>query len=71
MRDMDFQQQTRRTGRCIDSDELGEVLGLSSRTIDRLREAGAITYRRFGKNQIRFAPEDVAEYIERCRVIGG
>jgi excisionase family DNA binding protein len=53
---------------CLNTEELGEYLGLSGRTIDRLRQTGALTYRRFG-SQIRFAPEDVAAFVAQSRVL--
>jgi excisionase family DNA binding protein len=56
--------------RCLDTEQLGEHLGLSGRTIDRLRQTGAISYRRFG-HQIRFAQEDVAEFLAQSRVVEG
>jgi excisionase family DNA binding protein len=56
--------------RFLDTEELGEYLGLSGRTIDRLRQTGAISYRRFG-HQIRFSPEDIAEFVAKSRVVDG
>jgi excisionase family DNA binding protein len=56
--------------RCLDTEELGEYLGLSGRTIDRLRQTCAISYRRFG-SQVRFSPEDIAEFVAQSRVVEG
>jgi excisionase family DNA binding protein len=56
--------------RCLDTEELGEYLGLSGRTIDRLRQTGALSYRRFG-SQVRFSPEDIAEFVSKSRVLEG
>ena len=55
---------------CFDSGELGEYLGLSIRSIDRLRLSGAISYRCFG-HQIRFAPEDIDQFLAQSRVAEG
>ena len=57
--------------RCLDSQQLGEYLGLSVRSIDRLREGGAISYLRIGGGSIRFAPEDVVAFIAQSRVVEG
>ena len=57
--------------RCLDSQELAEFLGVSVRSLDRLREAGAISYLRIGGGSIRFAPEDVARFIAKSRVAEG
>jgi predicted DNA-binding transcriptional regulator AlpA len=57
--------------RCLDSEELGEFLGLSVRSIDRLRQSGALTYLRLGNQTIRFAPEDIAEFVAKSRVVEG
>ena len=56
--------------RCLDTEGLGQYLGLSARTIDRLRQSGELPYRRFGY-QVRFAPEDVAEFVAKSRVVEG
>jgi hypothetical protein len=53
---------------CLDSEGLGVYCGLSIRSIDRLRQKGELSYRRFG-SQVRFAPQDVAEFIAKCRVV--
>ena len=52
---------------CLDGQDVAELLGVSTRTIDRLRESGALTFRRVG-HQVRFVAEDVAEYLDRIRV---
>jgi excisionase family DNA binding protein len=52
---------------CLDAQDVAEILGVSLRTIDRLRQSGSLTFRRVG-HQIRFVPQDVADYLDRSRV---
>jgi excisionase family DNA binding protein len=52
---------------CLDTQDVADFLGVSTRTVDRLRESGALTFRRVG-HQVRFVPQDVADYLDRIRV---
>jgi excisionase family DNA binding protein len=52
---------------CYDANEIAELLGVSVRSVDRLRESGALTYRRVG-HQIRFTTQDLVEFLDRIRV---
>jgi excisionase family DNA binding protein len=46
--------------------DVARYLPVSTRTVDRLRESGALPYRRIG-GQVRFLPLDVAAYVEGSR----
>jgi predicted site-specific integrase-resolvase len=41
-----------------------EILGISTATLDRLRQSGLLPYRKIGC-QIRFLPEDIQIYLDR------
>jgi len=40
------------------------VLGISTVTVDRLRQAGLLPYRKIGC-QVRFLPEDIRVYLDK------
>jgi predicted site-specific integrase-resolvase len=41
------------------------VLGISTVTLDRLRQMGLLPYRKIG-GQIRFLPEDIRAYLDKA-----
>ena len=41
------------------------ILGISTVTLDRLRQSGLLPYRKIGR-QIRFLPEDIQAYLEKA-----
>jgi excisionase family DNA binding protein len=45
--------------------QVAEALGVSTVTLDRLRQIGDLHCRRIG-GRVRFTPEDVKSYIERA-----
>jgi excisionase family DNA binding protein len=47
--------------------EAAEVLGLSTVTVDRLRNSGSLGFRKFG-GLIRFTEQDIQEFIEQSSV---
>ena len=48
-------------------DEAAEYLGISLRTLDRLRAEGKTSFVRLG-GKIAYLREDLDAYIDRCRV---
>lgn len=52
--------------------EAADRLGLSTRSLQRLVDAGRVMAYRLGPNggRVRFAPEDLDRYVERCRKAG-
>jgi excisionase family DNA binding protein len=53
-------------------EQAGERIGLSPRSIDRLAADGEIAVFRLGPKggRVRFAPEDLDDYVRRCRKFG-
>jgi excisionase family DNA binding protein len=47
-------------------EQVGEILGVSTRTIRRLIEKGELVPCRFGRS-VRVHPDDLAAYIDRQR----
>lgn len=52
----------------LDIRAVAAYLGVSPRTIDRLKNAGALGYTKVGRRQIRFSLQDVARYVARNEV---
>lgn len=52
--------------------EAAERLGLCRHSVMSLVKAGKITVHRIGPNggRVRFTPEDLDRYLERCRKVG-
>jgi excisionase family DNA binding protein len=49
-------------------DEAGEVMRCSGRTVRRLWQNHEISGIKIGYQGLRFAPEDIAEFLEKRRV---
>lgn len=51
-------------GELFNKRRAAKILGISTVTLDRLRQSGLLPYRKIGC-QIRFLPEDIQVYLER------
>ena len=51
----------------LDLPTAAKILGLSVCTLRRAVRAGKVPHRRLG-GMIRFTEEDIAEYVESCRI---
>jgi len=53
--------------RLLTAREVGELVGLSTESVLRRYRAGAIPGFRLGSNVLRFAPSEIAAWLESCR----
>lgn len=53
-------------GRLFNSQDIAKALGISVRTLDRMRERGEMAWMRIA-GQVRFRPEDVEQYLKAAR----
>jgi excisionase family DNA binding protein len=51
----------------LDTNGAAAILGVSPRTLSRLVSSGAISHRKIGR-QVRFAQDDISEYVDKCHV---
>ena len=49
--------------KCLNSSQASQYIGVSSRTLTRLRDSGRIEYFKFGRN-IRFTEEQLLDFLK-------
>jgi excisionase family DNA binding protein len=54
----------------LNKKETAQVLRISTMTVDKLRRAGVLPWRRIGDRRVLFSTEDIEQFIARSRTEG-